>query len=197
MEPIQKGKQTNKTSNMCASDKGKQTNKQAEVACVEVQMQGAVQSCITCGVRYAMHQSTQKSFGDALGMHRKSAEFDMQGRTLTVMPLRVVSTPPLILICPRLPIHQPLNQCLLYPMNHWHATCIFWEGRVANGGIDCLFPWGGYLCAVPGCLFGFGVPGMGCVHSQAHHGQKKRSLEGQEWKSCGMSMALYFPSEGS
>src|SRR5260221_13965795 len=28
MEPIQKGKQTNKTSNMCASDKGKQTNKQ-------------------------------------------------------------------------------------------------------------------------------------------------------------------------
>src|SRR5258707_11390458 len=36
---------------------------------------------------------------------------------------------------------------------------------------------------------------MGCVHSQAHHGQKERSLEGQEWKSCGMSMALYFPSE--
>ena len=29
-EPIQKGKQTNKTSNTCASDKGKQTNKQAE-----------------------------------------------------------------------------------------------------------------------------------------------------------------------
>ena len=28
MEPIWKGKQTNKTSNMCASDKGKQTNKQ-------------------------------------------------------------------------------------------------------------------------------------------------------------------------
>src|SRR6266436_8295866 len=28
MEPIQKGKQTNKTSNMCTSDKGKQTNKQ-------------------------------------------------------------------------------------------------------------------------------------------------------------------------
>src|SRR6266436_850220 len=43
-------KQTNKTSNMCASDKGKQTNKQAEVACVEAWMQGVVQSCITCGV---------------------------------------------------------------------------------------------------------------------------------------------------
>src|SRR5258708_36134883 len=28
MEPIWKGKQTNKTSNMCTSDKGKQTNKQ-------------------------------------------------------------------------------------------------------------------------------------------------------------------------
>src|SRR5258706_16388497 len=28
MEPIQKGKQTNKTSNTCAGDKGKQTNKQ-------------------------------------------------------------------------------------------------------------------------------------------------------------------------
>src|SRR5258708_7328704 len=28
MEPIWKGKQTNKTSNTCASDKGKQTNKQ-------------------------------------------------------------------------------------------------------------------------------------------------------------------------
>src|SRR5258708_37199425 len=28
MEPIQKGKQINKTSNMCTGDKGKQTNKQ-------------------------------------------------------------------------------------------------------------------------------------------------------------------------
>src|SRR5260370_19306857 len=28
MEPIWKGKQTNKTSNMCAGDKGKETNKQ-------------------------------------------------------------------------------------------------------------------------------------------------------------------------
>src|SRR5258708_3007169 len=31
-------------------DKGKQTNKQVEAAHVEVQMQGVVQSCITCGV---------------------------------------------------------------------------------------------------------------------------------------------------
>src|SRR5258708_2264632 len=30
-----------------------------------------------------MHQSTQKSFGDALEMHWKSVEFDMQGHTLT------------------------------------------------------------------------------------------------------------------
>src|SRR5258708_37434525 len=65
MEPIWKGKQTNKTSNTCASDKGKQTNKQAEAAHAEVQMQGAVQSCIACGVRYTMHQSTWKSFRDA------------------------------------------------------------------------------------------------------------------------------------
>src|SRR5260370_42656696 len=65
MEPIQKGKQTNKTSNTCTSDKGKQTNKQVEAAHAEVQMQGVVQSCITCGVRYAMHQSMQKSFRDA------------------------------------------------------------------------------------------------------------------------------------
>src|SRR5260221_12954195 len=42
MEPIQKGKQANKTSNMCASVKGKQTNKQVEVACVEAWMQGVV-----------------------------------------------------------------------------------------------------------------------------------------------------------
>src|SRR5258707_797041 len=35
-----------------------------------------------------------------------------------IMPLHVVSTPPLILIHPHLPIHRPLNQCLLYPMNH-------------------------------------------------------------------------------
>src|SRR5260221_12115462 len=32
METIQKGKQTNETSNMCTGDKGKQTNKQVEVA---------------------------------------------------------------------------------------------------------------------------------------------------------------------
>src|SRR6266436_567748 len=70
MEPIWKGKQTNKTSNMCASDKGKQTNKQAEVACVEAWMQGVVWSCITCGVQYAMHQSTWKSFGDVSEKHR-------------------------------------------------------------------------------------------------------------------------------
>src|SRR5258708_893498 len=35
-----------------------------------------------------------------------------------VMPLRMVSTPPLVLIHPCLPIHRPLDQCLLYPMNH-------------------------------------------------------------------------------
>src|SRR6266436_1975815 len=83
MEPIWKGKQTNKTSNTCAGDKGKQTNKQAEVARAEAQMQGVVWSCITCGVQYTMHQSMWKSFGDALEMCWKSAEFDMQGHTLT------------------------------------------------------------------------------------------------------------------
>src|SRR5260221_5705773 len=47
-------------------------------------MQGAVRSCIACGVRYAMCQSTWKSFGDALEMHQKSAEFNTQGHTLTI-----------------------------------------------------------------------------------------------------------------
>ena len=77
-------------SNMCAGDKGKQTNKQAETAHVEAQMQGAVQSCITCGVQYAMRQSTWKSFGDA----RRCVEFGMQGRTLTMIGgvTRVTST---------------------------------------------------------------------------------------------------------
>src|SRR5260221_4246636 len=64
----------------------KQTNKQAEVACAEVQMQGVVQSCIACKVRYAMHQSTQKSFRDASEMHQKSAESNAQGHTLTSYP---------------------------------------------------------------------------------------------------------------
>ena len=83
MEPIQKGKQTNKTSNMCASDKGKQTNKQAEAAHAEAQMQGAVWSCVACGVWCTMHQSMWRSFGDASGMHWKSVEFNTQGCTLT------------------------------------------------------------------------------------------------------------------
>src|SRR5258708_24647970 len=79
--------ETNKqTSNTCAGDKGKQTNKQAEVARVEAQMQGVVQSCVTCRVQYTMHQSTWKSFGDALEMCWKSAESDTQGRTLTSPP---------------------------------------------------------------------------------------------------------------
>src|SRR5258708_26027234 len=104
MEPIQKGKQTNKTSNMCAGDKGKQTNKQAEVACVEAQMQGVVQSCITCRVQYAMCQSMRKSFRDALEMCQKSAESNMQGCTLTVTQStsglwRVSQECPIITIC--------------------------------------------------------------------------------------------------
>src|SRR6266436_9593983 len=85
MEPIRKGKQTNKTSNTCAGDKGKQTNKQAEVAHAEAWMQGVVQSCITCRVQYAVCQSMQKSFRDASEMCWKSAEFNMQGCTLTML----------------------------------------------------------------------------------------------------------------
>src|SRR5258708_9591956 len=85
MEPIWKGKQTNKTSNMCTSDKGKQTNKQTEVACVEAQMQGAVWSCIACRVQCTIHQSMRRSFRDALEIHQKSMEFDMQGCTLTAI----------------------------------------------------------------------------------------------------------------
>ena len=62
----------------------KKTNKQVGAAHAEVQMQGVVQSCITCGVQYAMHQSMWKSFGDASEMHQKSTEFNMQGHTLTL-----------------------------------------------------------------------------------------------------------------
>src|SRR5260221_1534567 len=80
------GETDKQTNNTCTSNKGKQTNKQVEVACVEVQMQGAVQSCIACRVQYAMHQSTQKSFRDALEMHWKSAESGAQGHTLTSPP---------------------------------------------------------------------------------------------------------------
>ena len=93
MEPIWKGKQTNKTSNMCTGDKGKQTNKQAEVAHAEVQMQGAVWSCITCRVQYAMCQSMWKSFGDASEMCQKSAEFNTQGHTLTAAPSSAICCP--------------------------------------------------------------------------------------------------------
>src|SRR5258705_13269416 len=50
--------------------KGKQTNKQAEAACAKAQMQGVVWGCRACGVQYAMCQSMQKSFGDALEKHR-------------------------------------------------------------------------------------------------------------------------------
>src|SRR5258708_28055401 len=79
--------ETNKqTSNMWTGDKGKQTNKQTNkqvgVAHAEAQMQGVVWGCVTCGVQYTMHQSMWKSFGDALEMHQKSTEFDMQGCTL-------------------------------------------------------------------------------------------------------------------
>src|SRR5258708_7805196 len=34
-------------------------------------MQGAVQSCVACGVQYAMCQSMWKSFRDALEMHQR------------------------------------------------------------------------------------------------------------------------------
>src|SRR5260221_2560129 len=80
------GYQTNIPPTTCTSDKGKQINKQAEAAHVEAWMQGVVWSCITCGVRYAMHQSMWKSFGDALEMCQKSAEFNTQGHTLTSPP---------------------------------------------------------------------------------------------------------------
>ncbi len=49
--------------------KGKQTNKQVDAAYAEAQMQGAVQSCVACGVQYTMHQSMWKSFRDALEKH--------------------------------------------------------------------------------------------------------------------------------
>src|SRR5258705_11865603 len=65
METIWKRKQTNK-----------QTNKQVGAAHVEVQMH-AGGSAELCSM-----QSTWKSFGDALEMHWKSTEFDMQGCTL-------------------------------------------------------------------------------------------------------------------
>src|SRR5260370_15878106 len=56
-------------------------------------MQGAVWSCITCGVQYTMHQSMWKSFRDAVEMHWKSAEFNMQGHTLTLIGLKSLVYP--------------------------------------------------------------------------------------------------------
>src|SRR5258708_37942787 len=53
-------------------------------------MQGAVQSCVTCRVQYALHQSMRKSFRDASEMCQKSTEFDMQGHTLTSPPSKRV-----------------------------------------------------------------------------------------------------------
>ena len=50
----------------------KQANKQVEVACVEAWMQGAVQSCIACGVQCAICQYVEelwRCIGDALEKH--------------------------------------------------------------------------------------------------------------------------------
>src|SRR5258708_24744198 len=70
MEPIQKGKQTNKTSNMCASDKGKQTNKQTSggSTCGGTDAGGSVELCnmqsLVCNVsEYA--EELQRCIGDA------------------------------------------------------------------------------------------------------------------------------------
>src|SRR5260221_10037784 len=63
-----------------------ETNKQAEAACVGVQMQGAVQSCIACRVQCAIHQSMWRSFRDVSEMHQKSMEFNTQDHTLTSPP---------------------------------------------------------------------------------------------------------------
>src|SRR5260221_1735113 len=88
MEPIWKGKQTNKTSNMCTSDKGKQTNKQTSggSTCGGTDAGGNAE---LRNMRSPIHNVSeyagelQRCIGDALEMHRKSVESDMQGCTLT------------------------------------------------------------------------------------------------------------------
>src|SRR5258708_22676478 len=79
-------KQTKQATHAPVTKVNKQTNKQVGAACAKAWMQGVVQSCVTCRVQYTMHQSTQKSFGDALEMHQRSMEFDTQGCTLTSPP---------------------------------------------------------------------------------------------------------------
>ncbi|SRR5258708_924465 len=75
MEPIQKGKQTNKTSNMCAGDKGKQTNKQTSGGgtCGGTDAGGGVELCNMqspiCNASEYMEE-LQRCIRDALEKHR-------------------------------------------------------------------------------------------------------------------------------
>ena len=74
MEPIQKGKQTNKTSNMCTGDKGKQTNKQTSrgSTCGGVDAGGDAE---LCNMRSLIHnvseymEELQRCIGDVLEKH--------------------------------------------------------------------------------------------------------------------------------
>src|SRR6266436_5140463 len=75
MEPIWKGKQTNKTSNTCTSDKGKQTNKQTSGGgmCRGTDAGGSAELCnmwslIHNASEYA--EELQRCIGDASEKHR-------------------------------------------------------------------------------------------------------------------------------
>src|SRR5258708_3919143 len=75
MEPIQKGKQTNKTSNMCAGDKGKQTNKQTSGGgtCGGTDAGGDVELCNMQSPIHNVSEYTeelQRCIGDASEKHR-------------------------------------------------------------------------------------------------------------------------------
>src|SRR5258707_3405400 len=104
-------------------------------------MQGAVQSCITCGVQYAIHQSTQKSFGDALEMHWKSMEFNTQGHTLTS---HIPGSHPCLRPCPhqsRVSSPPKVSSSPSMICDHDHTFAAAW--RVVGG--CCFYEWKGPL----------------------------------------------------
>src|SRR5258708_5486792 len=85
MEPIWKGKQTIKTSNMCAGDKGKQTNKQTSRGgmCRGTDAGGSVELRNMWSLICNVSEYTEE-LRRCMEMHRRCVEFGMQGHTLTV-----------------------------------------------------------------------------------------------------------------
>src|SRR5260221_351340 len=125
METIQKGKQTKKKKKSEQVKKeNKNTKKEERVEHGGRRIIEKMQSCIACRVRYAMHQSTWKSFRDALEMHQKSTEFDMQGCTLTLRPLLIlwVQSDLALVHCPSINRSSPEGETTNKQTTHAQVT---------------------------------------------------------------------------